>query len=307
MSRIHEALKKAEQERATSDNAPQISPDPDPIALDARVNSAATSAGSSHMSAAAPVAVMTGDALLDRTRRTNWKPDPKTMLFFNSDEHIYGMEEFRTLRSRLYQAREKHPLSKVLVTSPLPKEGKSFVTANLGQVLVQQQGKRVLLVDADLRNPHLHLTLGAEPGPGLSDYLRSETDEFSVIQGGPMENLFLIPAGSKNENPAELVASGRMNTLLNRLQPLFDWIIVDSPPAAAVSDAALIANYCDGVLLVVRSNATPFDIAQRARQEFGDNLIGVVLNGISTLPEYSQYYYNAYGKPNGHGQAMKMK
>jgi protein-tyrosine kinase len=245
--------------------------------------------------------------LLDRTRRTNWNPDPKTMLFFSGDEHLYGMEEFRTLRSRLYQAREKHPLSKVLVTSPLPKEGKSFVTANLGQVLVQQQGRRVLLVDADLRNPHLHLTLGAEAGPGLSDYLRSEADEFSIIQGGPMENLFLIPAGSQNENPAELVANGRMNTLLNRLQPLFDWIIVDSPPAAAVSDAALIANYCDGVLMVVRSNATPFDIAQRARQEFGDNLIGVVLNGISTLPAYSQYYYNAYGKPNGHGQAMKMK
>jgi capsular exopolysaccharide synthesis family protein len=304
MSRIHEALKKAEQERATSESVPQISRDPDPIILDARVNSAATTAD---LSAPAAVAAMTGDPLLDRTRRTHWNPDPKTMLFFNRDEHIYGMEEFRTLRSRLYQAREKHPLSKVLVTSPLPKEGKSFVTANLGQVLVQQQGRRVLLVDADLRNPHLHLTLGAEPGPGLSDYLRSETDEFSVIQGGPMENLFLIPAGSQNENPAELVANGRMNTLLNRLQPLFDWIIVDSPPAAAVSDAALIANYCDGVLMVVRSNATPFDIAQRARQEFGDNLIGVVLNGISTLPEYSQYYYSAYGKPNGHGQAMKMK
>jgi capsular exopolysaccharide synthesis family protein len=307
MSRIHEALKKAEQERATSDSVPQFTPDPDPIVFDARVNSAVTSASMTAPSAPAPVAAMTGDALLDRTRRTNWRPDPKTMLFFSGQEHLYGMEEFRTLRSRLYQAREKHPLSKVLVTSPLPKEGKSFVTSNLGQVLVQQQGKRVLLVDADLRNPNLHLTLGAEPGPGLSDYLRSETDEFSIIQGGPMENLFLIPAGSKNENPAELVASGRMNTLLNRLQPLFDWIIVDSPPAAAVSDAALIANYCDGVLLVVRSNATPFDIAQRARQEFGDNLIGVVLNGISTLPEYSQYYYNAYGKPNGHGQAMKMK
>jgi protein-tyrosine kinase len=260
----------------------------------------------SAISTAAPAAT-NSDTLLARTRRTNWKPDPKTMLFFSGQEHLYGMEEFRTLRSRLYQAREKHPLSKVLITSPLPKEGKSFVTANLGQVLVQQQGRRVLLVDADLRNPHLHLTLGAEPGPGLSDYLRSETDEFSIIQGGPMDNLFLIPAGSQNENPAELVANGRMNTLLNRLQPLFDWIIVDSPPAAAVSDAALIANYCDGVLMIVRSNATPFDIAQRARQEFGDNLIGVVLNGISTLPAYSQYYYNAYGKPNGHGQAMKMK
>jgi protein-tyrosine kinase len=307
MSRIHEALKKAEQERATSDSLPEISPDPDLAVLDTRVNSAATSAGLSATSAAASALGMTGDALLDRTRRTNWKPDPETMLFFSSQEHLYGMEEFRTLRSRLYQAREKHPLSKVLVTSPLPKEGKSFVTANLGQVLVQQQGRRVLLVDADLRNPHLHSTLGAEAGPGLSDYLRSEKDEFSIIQGGPMENLFLIPAGSQNENPAELVANGRMNTLLNRLQPLFDWIIVDSPPAAAVSDAALIANYCDGVLMVVRSNATPFDIAQRARQEFGDNLIGVVLNGISTLPEYSQYYYNAYGKPNGNGQAIKMK
>ena len=306
MSRIHEALKKAEQERATTENTPQISPDPDPSVLDVSVNPAA-GAGLSATSAARPASAMTGDALLDRTRRTNWNPDPKTMLFFTGEEHLYGMEEFRTLRSRLYQAREKHPLSKVLVTSPLPKEGKSFVTANLGQVLVQQQGKRVLLVDADLRNPHLHRTLGAESGPGLSDYLRAENDEFSIIQGGPMQNLFLIPAGSENDNPAELVSNGRMNTLLNRLQPLFDWIIVDSPPAAAVSDAALIANYCDGVLMVVRSNATPFDIAQRARGEFGDNLIGVVLNGISTMPEYSRYYYSAYGKPNGHGQAMKMK
>src|SRR6476469_408183 len=114
MSRIHEALKKAEQERATSESVPQISPDPDPIILDARVNSAATTAD---LSAPAAVAAMTGDPLLDRTRRTHWNPDPKTMLFFNRDEHIYGMEEFRTLRSRLYQAREKHPLSKVLVTS----------------------------------------------------------------------------------------------------------------------------------------------------------------------------------------------
>jgi protein-tyrosine kinase len=304
MSRIHEALKKAEQERATSESVPQISPDP--VGMDTVAVSDGAIATMSPVATVSPAATH-GDTVLSRTRRTNWRPDPKTMLFFSGQEHLYGMEEFRTLRSRLYQAREKHPLSKVLVTSPLPKEGKSFVTANLGQVLVQQQGRRVLLVDADLRNPHLHSALGAEAGPGLSDYLRSETDEFSIIQGGPMENLFLIPAGSQNENPAELVANGRINTLLNRLQPLFDWIIVDSPPAAAVSDAALIANYCDGVLMVVRSNATPFDIAQRARQEFGDNLIGVVLNGISTLPEYSQYYYNAYGKPNGHGQAMKMK
>jgi protein-tyrosine kinase len=301
MSRIHEALKKAEQERATSEIVQRI--DPDPAVLEAFTSSDGPISGLQAVSAAAPAAAMTGESLLAGTRRTDWSPDPKTMLFFTGEEHLYGMEEFRTLRSRLYQAREKHPLSKLLITSPLPKEGKSFVAANLGQVLVQQHGRRALLVDADLRNPHLHTVLGAEPGPGLSDYLRSEIDEFSIIQRGPMENLFLIPAGSRNENPAELVASGRINTLLNRLQPLFDWIIVDSPPAVAVSDAGLLAKYCDGVIMVVRSNATPFDIAKRARQEFGDNLVGVVLNGIDTLPAYSQYYYSAYGNPNGKGEA----
>lgn len=248
------------------------------------------------ISAAAPAIAMTPEALLARSRQTEWNPDPKTMLFFSREEHVYGMEEFRTLRSRLYQARERQPLSKILITSPLPKEGKSFVTANLGQALVRQKGKRVLLVDADLRNPHLHLTLGAEAGPGLSEYLRGEADEFSILQRGPMENLFLIPAGHSKENPAELVANGRIKTLFNRLEPLFDWIVMDSPPAVAVSDATLLANYCDGVLMVVRSNATPFDVARRARQEFGDQVLGVVLNGMETLPEYSQYYYKAYGQ-----------
>jgi len=297
MSRIHEALKKAEQERATSESIPQIVADQ--VVLEAIASSENVVPARSAISASAAVAATTSDILVARSRRTEWRPNPKTMLFFSGEEHLYGMEEFRTLRSRLYQAREKHPLSKVLVTSPLPKEGKSFVTANLGQVLVRQQGKRVLLIDADLRNPHLHSTLGAESGPGLSEFLKGEMDEFTIIQSGPMENLFLIPAGTRNENPAELVASGRMSTLLHRLEPLFDWIIVDSPPAVAVSDAALLAKYCDGVIMVVRSNATPFDIAQRARQEFGDNLVGVVLNGIDTLPEYSQYYYTAYGNPNG--------
>ena len=257
------------------------------------------------ISAAGTAAVMTPDSLLARSRKTNWTPDTKTMLFFGGEEHVYGMEEFRTLRSRLYQARERHPLSKLLVTSPLPKEGKSFVTANLGQVLVRQQGKRALLIDCDLRNPHLHLTLGAEPGPGISEFLRGEADEFSIIQRGPMDNLFLIPAGTSTENPAELVASGRIKSLLTRLEPLFDWIILDSPPALAVSDSALLSKYCDGVLMVVRSNATPFDMAKRARQEFGDNIVGVVLNGISTLPEYSQYYYNVYAKPNGKAGVSK--
>jgi len=297
MSRIHEALKKAEQERTLSQPAQRV--EVAPAVLEPPLESVSPSP-TSYAGAAGTATILTPESLLTQSRRTDWRPDPKSMLFFSGEEHLSGMEEFRTLRSRLYQLREKRSLSKLLITSPLPKEGKSFTAANLAQVIVRQHGRRALLVDADLRNPQLHDLLGAEPGPGLSEYLRSEMDEFSIIQRGPMENLFLIPAGRNDGNPAELVANGRMKFLLNRLEPLFDWIIVDSPPAVAVSDPALIANYCDGVLLVVRANSTPFDLAKKVRQEFSDkNLVGVVLNGMSEISPYAQYYYSAYGKPNG--------
>src|SRR5258708_7579381 len=194
---------------------------------------------------AAPAPILTQESLLARCRQPKWEPDTKTMLFFSGEEHATGMEEFRTLRSRLYQAREKQPLAKLLVTSALPKEGKSFTSANLAQVIVRQHGKRALLIDADLRNPQLHGLLGAEPGPGLCEYLRSETDEFSILQRGTMENLFFIPAGRNSGNPAELVANGRMKFLLSRLKPMFDWIIIDSPPSFLVSYSALMPTYCD--------------------------------------------------------------
>ncbi len=290
MSRIHEALKKAEQERAMSQPAVRVElgqsvlePSDEPVG---------TVATAPSFHAFSPGAAFTPESLLT-SRKTNWMPDLKTMLFFSGEEHGSGIEEFRTLRSRLYQAREKQPLAKLLVTSALPKEGKSFTSANLAQVIARQHGRRVLLIDADLRNPQLHNLLGAEPGPGLSEYLQSAADELSIIQRGPMENLFLIPAGRNQGNPAELVSNGRMKFLLSRLEAMFDWIIIDSPPAVLVSDAALLANYCDGVLLVVRSNNTPVDAARKAVQEFRDrNLVGVVLNGMAPgLSPYSQYYY----------------
>jgi capsular exopolysaccharide synthesis family protein len=292
MSRIHEALKKAEQERALSQ--PTEAVESSAVFVEPQGNVETVMANAAVRAGALPT--LTAENAYARIRQTNWRPDPQTMLFFNSEEHASGMEEFRTLRSRLYQARERQPLSKLLITSPLPKEGKSFTTANLAQVLVRQHGRRALMIDADLRNPQLHQLLGAESGPGLAEYLRGELDEFSIIQRGPMENLFLMPAGGNTGNPAELVANGRMRFLLNRLDPLFDWIVIDSPPAALVSDANQLANYCDGVILVVRSNKTPVDAARRARKEFADrNVLGVVLNGIAPeLSPYAQYYYSAY-------------
>lgn len=299
MSRIHEALKKAEQERAAAQAAGY-----DAVAMAAAPASefATVSAEATEIPAAMPgfSQQLTVDALLTRCPSVNWNPAPETMLFFGSQVNAPGMEEFRTLRSRLHQLREKMPLKKLLVSSSLPREGKSFVAANLAQVLVKQHGRRVLLIDGDLRGPKLHSVLGTTGTPGLSDYLMGEVDEFSGMQRGPMENLFFLPAGKRVSGPAELVANGRLKFLINRVEALFDWIIVDSPPAVTVSDASLLANFCDGVLLVVRSTMTPFDMARKARMEFGDKqLLGVVLNGFeANASDYSHHYYS-YGTEEG--------
>ena len=307
MSRIHEALKRAEQERAASqgghaENASVL----DAPVLDSMPDM--TGGNGSAAAAVAPATVATSamptftnpftfDTLVARCTQAQWHPDPKTMLFFGQDENVRGTEQFRTLRSRLYQMREKMSLKKILVTSALPKEGKSFVAANLSQVLVKQHGRRVLLIDADLRVPSLHSVLGTASVPGLGDYLSGSTDEFGAMQRGPLENLFFIPGGRSTLQPAELIGNGRFKMLMQRVEPLFDWIIVDSPPAVPVSDGSQLANFCDGVLMVVRSNSTPYDSAQKARQEFhGKTLVGVVLNGISKSDTYARYYYDVYEK-----------
>jgi protein-tyrosine kinase len=295
LSRIHEALKRAEQDRAAAQGG--------------HVESTQTVEGSAAAPlGAAPPAISavpsssasthsTYENLLARCAPGHWEPDLKTMLFYNSEQGP-GTEEFRTLRSRLYQMREKQPLKKVLVTSSLPKEGKSFVAANLAQAMVRQLGRRVLLIDADLRAARLHLALGTGATPGLSEYLLGEVDEFGMMQRGAMENLFFVPAGRSTSNPAELIANGRLKLLLDRVESLFDWIILDSPPAVPVSDAGLIANHCDGVLMVVRSDATPSDMARKARAEFDDKLLlGVVLNGIKRGPKEYSRYYGAYVRP----------
>jgi protein-tyrosine kinase len=303
MSRIHEALKKAEQERAATQGSSlptsfATTPVAEPPVFNEKpaVTLPPVTAPQAGMPAfASPFSI---DTLLARCAPREWKPETGTMLFMNSDDSARGTEEFRTLRSRLYHLREKMTLKKILVTSALPREGKSFTSSNLAQVVVRQHGRRALLIDADLRAPRLHQMLGTTSDPGLSDYLTGKSDEFSIMQRGPLENLFFIPSGTGAADPAELVGNGRLKLLLQRVEPLFDWIIIDSPPAVPVSDASVLAKACDGVLMVVRSNSTPVDLARRARQEFPDEmLIGAVLNGTSedALP-YARYYYDSYQK-----------
>ena len=299
MSRIHDALKRAEQERATSMGT-HVEPAFNPPAFDqAALEQPLVEPEAAPPPLQTPVSNMVSnmvsassyESLLARCPQSKWHPDPRTMLFFHEDENRIGAEEFRTLRSRLYQIREKMPLKRVMITSALPKEGKSFVSANLAQVMVRQHGRRALVIDADLRNPGMHRHLGASSTPGLADYLMGEVDEFSALQRGPMENLFFMPAGKIVGIAPELLSNGRLKLLLQRVEPLFDWIIIDTSPVIPVSDATLVAKFCDGILMVVRSNVTPSDMARRAREEFPDKmLLGVVLNGAAP-GEQSRYYY----------------
>ena len=148
------------------------------------------------------------------------------------------------------------------------------------------------MIDGDLRASRLHLPLGAPSTPGLSDYLRCEADVYQIMQRGTDANLFLIPGGTLVSNPSELLHSKAMETLLERLTPLFDWVIIDSPPAIAVHDASILADMCDGVLFVVRSGVTDFEIAQKAVSEFPDkSLLGVILNRVERGESYADYYY----------------
>lgn len=305
MSRIHEALQRAHQERksrAASQNDPQLT-------------DSESAPFQPHQTASAPATpnhndvptVLTSpeqpfdqrtaeiDTLASRCRQTDWKPLDNALMLSQDKKYQYKAEVFRTLRSRLYRLRKQLPLRSLLITSALPEEGKSFIANNLSLAIAQQHGRRALLIDADLRMPSQHRLLGAPQSPGLADYLRGEVDVPDIMQRGLQHELYFIPAGHTATHPVELIGNGKMNALLDHMTQIFDWVILDSPPMAPVSDASLLADMCDGALLVVRQSMTPYDLAQKARADFKNTpLVGVVLNGVDGTANYGSYYYTHY-------------
>ena len=295
MSRIHEALKKAAEERNAQVAERSVSDLVDlsdskestPIVREAQKTPHAT-----RKSASVGREITQFEEFAEHCKTVAWKCDPSASVFSTQFEHQAGTEKFRTLRSRLYQIASAQPLKRILITSSTPAEGKTVVAANLAQSFIRQTNRRVLLIDSDLRASRLHLHLGAPETPGLSDYLQGECDEFQIIQMGMGGNLCLIPGGSDVSNPSELLHSDRMKQLLDRMSVLFDWIILDSPPALAVHDASILADMCDGVLFVVRAGTTDFQLAEKASAEFREkNLLGVVLNRVEKHDAYGGYYY----------------
>jgi protein-tyrosine kinase len=300
MSRIHEALKKAEEERASAQgmNAVAVPLDPANPAPTSGISTPAVN-GPARTSDVAPATgdYLRFDDLCRRCAHPRWNFATDTNVFARPDGNRLVAEQFRTLRSRLYHLHNngKGPLRRLLITSSVPGEGKTFVACNLAQAIVRQPDRRALLIDADLRCSRMHLQLGAPAAPGLSDYLRGEANEAAVIQHGMEGNLCFISGGTEVKNPSELIANARLKILLDRVSPVFDWVILDSPPCLPVADPTILGEHCDGVLLVVRAGSTPAETVQRAHKELKTrNVVGVVLNvaeGGSAYGSYSQYDY----------------
>jgi capsular exopolysaccharide synthesis family protein len=299
MSRIHEALKKAAEERSTkvSQAGRNTVLDLTPSLIPSYSNE------TEEISPALPplkskerTAPYTFEELAQGCARSKWTSNYKQPLFENNDASKVNAERFRKLRLRLYQMGSTKALKILLITSSVPAEGKTFVTRNLGQSIVCQPDRRVLLIDADLRAPRLHINLGAPNDPGLTNYLQGETDELQVIHRNEEENLFFIPSGTQVPNPSELLLNGRMQKLLNLIRPAFDWVLIDSSPSIPVHDAVSLADLCDGVLFVVKAGATDYQVAEKAVSEFRKkNLLGVVLNSVGEADSYGNYNYANYG------------
>lgn len=194
-------------------------------------------------------------------------------------------EAYRTLRTNLSFYSLDEPIRSLVVTSPSAGEGKSTTIANLA-VTMAQSGRRTLLVDCDLRRPSLHELFDKPAEPGLTNVLLGETEEIP-IQQTEVENLYLLPAGPQPPNPADMLGSRRLDTILARIVDEFDIVLLDAPPVIAVTDAAVLGAKVDGVLLVLQAGKTRRDHAERARDLLAKARVRIVGATLTNAPRDS--------------------
>ncbi len=258
--------------------------------------------------------------VLENIARHPWKPF--IAAFPTLTDRGAGVEQFRRLRSHVYQAQSEAPLKTILMASGMPSEGKSFVAANLAMSMTRNSVNNILLIDADLRRPTLHDLLGAPDVPGLSDYLAGTVDLIDVMQryrspetaadaGADISsNLTFIPSGKPSDNSSELTANHRIEELIATVSPHFNWILIDSPPVLAVTDAVDLARAADAVLLIARGASTPYSVAQRTQAAFSNSrILGFVLNAVTDAPRKGEYNYDYYygSVSEGTGRAKDAK
>jgi capsular exopolysaccharide synthesis family protein len=214
---------------------------------------------------------------------------PDSRLVAIGEEESLGAEKFRFLAVRLRQLRQSRTMKRVLITSTIPQEGKSTVAANLACTLARRKQHKTLLLEGDLRRPTVAQKFGLGNVPGLSQWLRGESESMNIYRLEEL-GLWVLPAGSAPENPLELMQSGKLSPLMDQLTAWFDWIVIDSPPVLPLADTSLWARLADGILLVTRKSITEKKQLQRGLEALErSKLLGALVNG-STDAAHSDYY-----------------
>jgi capsular exopolysaccharide synthesis family protein len=237
----------------------------------------------------------TTKAALENFPTLNVRVEASSRLVFFTEPDSLAAEKFRFLGVRLRQLRQSRALKRVLITSTIPEEGKSLVSANLAGVLARKKEK-VLLIEGDMRRPTLAQQFGLGRLAGLAEWLQSGLQTPSNVYYLDGSKFWLMPAGDPPANPLELMQSGRLSQLMAQLANLFDWVVVDSPPLLPLADTTVWSRLTEGTLLVAREGKTEKAALQRGLEILKkSDLLGIVLNGC-TITDYKNYYQR-YSSP----------
>jgi capsular exopolysaccharide synthesis family protein len=293
MSHIFEALQRAEAERSGGNPSPA----PDSVAdlLEHALAEGGDRADSASALNQAAAAERPEAEILSAARVVVPILADEARLVCLTDQGSLAAEKFRVLGLRLRNLREKRPLKRIVVTSTIPEEGKSLAAANLALNQSRSKVLRTLLVDGDLRRPALASRFGLSHAlPGLTECLRGEKQLSEVLYKLSGTNLWFLPSGIPPENPLELMQSGRMSDLFDRLGNLFDWVIIDTPPVFPLADTTFWMKLSDGVLLITREGVTERKPLKRVLEVIDRSiLLGIVVNSCSSGEHKN--YYQRYG------------
>ena len=239
------------------------------------------------------VADLGRSTLLDRFPSTRISLSAQSRLVSLTDRESPTAEAIRLLGVRLKDLRRSRPLKKLLITSTIPQEGKSTIAANLACTLSRATEERTLLLEGDLRRPSLSRIFGIQRVPGICEYLRDEGASLSGIYHLEDAGPWILPAGNAPSNPLELLQSPRLGVLMEQLSTLFDWIVVDSPPVLPLADTSVWMRVADGILLVTRQGTTEKQQLKKGLDALDSSkVLGAIMNG-SIASAYSGYYYRA--------------
>jgi protein-tyrosine kinase len=304
MSRIDEALKRVSQ-GPVSPRATRASDAPLRLADELTIEQYPHESGATVGTATAPPVArrrsvgerpVTVPARESIAPRFKIDPDSNSKVIIGAERNHVSLEQYRRLAATLHEAQMERGLRTVMVTSAVPREGKTLTAINLALTLSGSYGRRVLLIDSDLRRPSIHDVLGVPNDKGLSDVFHSSAKELPIVQVSTL--LSVLPAGRADQNPQAGLSSERLRVLLEEATERFDWVVVDTPPVGLVSDAQILARIIQAVVFVIRAGSTPFPLIEKAVSEVGrESIIGTVLNGVEAdaLPA-TTYYGGYYGR-----------